>query len=90
MVPTFCLAPPKGVWIAWTAGLVEPGDRWMMVTIHLSAAPNPRVGPPRALRKCKMETIKLSIRLLKGRSLKIPHSVSIRALNSLIMRDFGP
>ena len=52
--------PPKRVWIVWTAGWVEPGDKWMMVTIlgwwpcghhprmitiiHLSAAPNPLVG----------------------------------------------
>ena len=26
--------------------LGEPGDKWLMVTIHLSAAPNPWVGPP--------------------------------------------
>ena len=23
--------PPKQVWIVWTAGWVEPGDKWMMV-----------------------------------------------------------
>ena len=25
--------PPKRVRIVWTAGWVEPGDKWMMVTI---------------------------------------------------------
>ena len=36
---------PSLVRIVWTAGWVEPGDKWMMVTIiHLSAAPNPLVG----------------------------------------------
>ena len=25
--------PPNRVWIVWTAGWVEPGDKWMMVTI---------------------------------------------------------
>ena len=25
--------PAKRVWIVWTAGWVEPGDKWMMVTI---------------------------------------------------------
>ena len=38
----------------WTAGWVEPGDKWMLVTslgdglaviTHLLAAPNPLVGP---------------------------------------------
>ena len=24
----------------------EPGDKWMMVTIQLSAVPTPKVGPP--------------------------------------------
>ena len=37
--------PPKRVRIVWTAGWVEPGDKWMMVTIHLSAALNPLMGP---------------------------------------------
>ena len=53
---------PIRIWIVWTAGWLEPGDKWMMVTIlgwwfcghhprmtttiHLSAAPNPRMGPP--------------------------------------------
>ena len=36
--------PPKGMRIVWTAGWVEPGS--LMVTIPLSAAPNPFVGPP--------------------------------------------
>ena len=38
--------PPKRMRIVWTDGWVEPGDKWMMETIiHLSAAPNPVVGP---------------------------------------------
>ena len=53
---------PNRMWIVWTDGWVEPVDMWMMVTllgwwpcghhprtvtiIHISAAPNPRVGPP--------------------------------------------
>ena len=38
--------PPSRVQIVWTAGSVEPDDKWMMVTIiHLSAAPNLWVGP---------------------------------------------
>ena len=36
--------PPKRVWIVWTAGWVEPVDKWMITIIHLSAAPNPLVG----------------------------------------------
>ena len=39
--------PPKRVLIVWTAGWVEPGDKWMVVNnILLSAAPNILVGPP--------------------------------------------
>ena len=38
---------PNKVRIMWTAGLMEPGDKWMIVTIiHLTEAPNPVVGPP--------------------------------------------
>ena len=29
----------------WTAGWVEPGDKWMVTIIPLSSAPNPWVGP---------------------------------------------
>ena len=42
----------KRVRIVWTAGWVEPGDKWMMVTIiNLSAAPNPLVGPEKVAPK---------------------------------------
>ena len=29
----------------WTAGWVEPGDKWIVAIIPLSSAPNPWVGP---------------------------------------------
>ena len=34
-----------GWWIVWTKGSVEPADKYMVTIIHLSVAPNPRVGP---------------------------------------------
>ena len=38
-------APPKRVWIVWTAGWVEPDDKWMMVTIFVMALrQSPKVG----------------------------------------------
>ena len=43
--------------IVWTAGSVEPDDKWMMVTIiHLSVAPNLWVGPQTDAPKAVFDT----------------------------------
>ena len=37
--------PPKELQTVWTAGCVEPGDKWMVTIIPLTSAPNPLEGP---------------------------------------------
>ena len=48
---------PNRVQFVWTASLVEPADKWMMVTIiHLLAAPNRWVRPQTVAPKAAFDT----------------------------------
>ena len=59
--------PPNRMWIVWTVGLLEPDDKWMIVTmlglwpcmvtiIHLPEAPNCLVGPRQLFKKAVFDT----------------------------------
>ena len=64
----------------WTAGWVEPGVKWMMVTIHLTPSPNPWVGPvPLAPKGC--------IRYVQNYKITLPPSQTLSQIFSFFFSD---